>query len=173
MANKLMGLLQVGDNLYELVDISGREATAAVDAKVDGLSASNISFDGTASGLSSTNTQNAIDEIIDRERFIAIGGNYMAEAQTTGRIKITIPYYNRKGYNQALLSQTTNIYVGIYGTKSTAGVYINVQNILIGQTFIQIIFDLASGYILDNYTDLAKGFLLELGDLLLTLSKTS
>ena len=49
MANKPMGLFNVGSDTYELVDIAGRQATSEVDEKVDGLNASNLPYSSTQS----------------------------------------------------------------------------------------------------------------------------
>lgn len=138
-----------------------------------GITAEDVQYDNTSSGLSATDTQGAIDEIVDFDKYIPVGGNYMAEAQSNGRIKMTIPFYNRRGYNVATLSHTVSMYISIYGTKSAAGVYANLYSCNIRDNrFIEIVFELISGYTLSTYTDLTKGFLLELGGMTVTLSKS-
>ena len=64
MANKPMGMFNIGSDTYEVVDIAGRQATSAVDEKVDavdekvdGLSASNLPYSSTQS------TKEKIDEV--------------------------------------------------------------------------------------------------------------
>ena len=56
MANKPMGMFNIGSDTYEVVDIAGRQATEAVDEKADEieltvsqLSASNLSYDNDTS----------------------------------------------------------------------------------------------------------------------------
>lgn len=105
MANKTMGMMNVGSDTYELVDIAGRQATGAVDAKVDELSASNLPY---SNGVS---TKQKIDDVESNKLNITDAKNWTGPITLANFTGITALGY----YNAALKLA----YIKINGSSST------------------------------------------------------
>lgn len=120
MASKEMAYFNVGNDEFEIVDDAGRQATSAVDEKVDavdekvdGLSASNLPYSSTQS------TKQAIDEkvsftnyISDIQAGIVSGINLVANTQQ--EITVTLPRSFSGGDDYAVCVDIE--YYGMAGT---------------------------------------------------------
>lgn len=161
-------MIRISQANYDTLKANGQLKPGAkyfiYDAQPVAVNASNLPYSSTQS------TKQKIDALYDKDRKVIFGGNYMAEAQSSGRIKITQPFNNYQGFTSVSLN-TLIVHAGIYGTKSSVGVNITVYSVNIrDNAYVEIIFDLPSGYSLNTYTDLAKGFLLEIAQIVATLS---
>ena len=111
MANKPMGMLNIGSDTYELVDIAGRQATSEVDDKVDGLSASNLPYSSTQS------TKQAIDSKTQytntQTPFLSVGGTYQLTQEMLS-CKILLFSPRRAGYAGSFFVFPEKISSGLY-----------------------------------------------------------
>ena len=151
--------------------VSGLTAVTCQGALDELRTSNNVLYDNTTSGLSANDAQSAIDELAECNKYVPVGGNYVAEAQSNGNVKITIPFYSPVSYAVASLSTTSNIGCAVYGTISSAAIFVDLNTIVIKDNrFVEITLTPRSGYTLSNYTQLGKGFLFEVPGLLCTLS---
>ena len=153
MASKEMAYFNVGNDEFEIVDDAGRQATSAVDEKVDGLSASNLPYSSTQS------TKQKIDEV-DGKRISFTQIFFALELPTTdtsyncdwssfdalsleivfygnSRTQMTIPtsYFNQTSSgNRPQLYDTTNQYgIEIYkNTNNSIYIKANKQSATLG-----------------------------------------
>ena len=129
MANKPMGFLNIGSNNYEIVDITGRQATQELALTVSQLSASNLPYDNNTSTKEKVDAVNSnvnkilnaffndnniknvdLDTIVESGCYLITENSVAHRPSTAGWLILLVfrPYYDSNGSIVVQLATNAN-----------------------------------------------------------------
>lgn len=134
MANKPMGMLNIGSDTYELVDISGRQNTAEIALDVSQLSASVLSIKSDVENIKNSDVVFTPAEGFTLFDFMGIKsqntivGHISISGSTTASQWVTVGTINKTpaiSYVVPLVNSSNGSYCGMLriGTTGNVGVY--------------------------------------------------